>query len=197
MHKYLFIIFILLLSLTINNCISLSTFQSAQTIEDGKFALTGGTVGFIEEGDAGIFPEIGFRYGMTNRADLGLKLVLPLLIVGDIKYELIQAPVTISFDFGFSVFPDDNYRAVALYPMLIAGTDKWYVGVKKTYARYTGTDIFWGTYEYDEVVWYPPVIVIGGVFGEKLRILPELNIYTPNDDGEIGIMPGLGIELYF
>lgn len=182
-----------LMSLVLSGCVSFSTFQSAQTLDEGKLALT---AGFVEESDSGYFVEAGVRYGISPRADFGLKVGTPYGVWIDYKHELIQTPRTVSFDMGMSVYSSPDHRLIAFYPMLITGTERWHVGVKAVYYATNGSvRLFNEDFEYDERGFFPPVIVIGGVLGNAVKFLPELNIFIPTDGGKIGFMPGIGVRL--
>jgi len=70
--RNLFSFIVILIALTQNACISFTTLQTAETNDPGEFSVNGG--GMIDIEGPEIIPEIGFRYGLTDRTDFGLKV---------------------------------------------------------------------------------------------------------------------------
>lgn len=194
----------LMCSLLMHGCISFSTFQSAQTLEKGTLNANVGLLTLLgEEGIAGAVPEAGFRLGVSDRMDVGVKALIPGIVLADIKLELIPGPVTLSFDLGYSLIAmgdteeDRNTnRVAALYPMLLLGGETWYSGIKTMYVTTGGYLNSIGSSGYAVSNWILPAITVGRIHGgERARALLEMNIFFTGDRHEIILMPGLGIEL--
>ena len=167
-----------------------------------------------EDGLSGVNPEAGMRYGLTNSIDLGVKIDVGRVIFMDTKIELIQGPLTLSFDLGYSVVPhknrDDNYTitSTGLYPMLIMGNKNWYFGAKKIYLiQYNGdTEGSWLS-NYDADSWLPTSLVVGRIFRatkgvagktaqpKRAKLFLEINAFVPKSLDDLRLIPGLGIEI--
>lgn len=91
-----------------------STLQTAKTTPKGKLdMMIGGT--FMTEG---VFtPEIGFKYGVSERVDLGLRL-FSLGFMGEVKLGIIQNQIGFNLavlgGFGYSTFNFYSYEVGAI-----------------------------------------------------------------------------------
>ncbi len=211
--KHIFVA--ILTSILLGACVSLSTFQSAQTVEKGDFAVKGGLVTLLTpDGLSGAIPEAGMRYGLTSNMDIGVKIDVGRVIFMDTKIELFQKPLTLSFDLGYSVIPhknrDDKFTitSTGLYPMLIVGSKNWYFGAKKIYLiQYNGDSEESWLSNYDADSWLPTSLVVGRVFRatkgvagttaqpKKAKVFLEINTFVPKDSDGLRLIPGLGIEI--
>jgi hypothetical protein len=92
----------------------------------------------------------------------------------------------------FGMRGDINSDCFAFYPCLLVGQDHWYAGVRRTYETSSGTfNIFGpGSFSSDQV---STNIVLGGSIGDKVRVLPEINIYFREDEKPF-IVPALGFQ---
>ncbi|MCF7808187.1 MAG: hypothetical protein K9M49_00200 [Candidatus Marinimicrobia bacterium] len=197
--------FLLLVTTTsmLTSCISFSTLQSADTLDAGQMSLSAGaSVLGADEDNAGLLPEVGLRLGVNDRVDVGAKLFMPLALFVDAKVELIQKPVIVSLDVGYSTFTltsgagETKHRTVGLYPMLIAGQKHWYVGVKPMFVRSEGEiDLLGSTSSQDVTALLATDVVFGAVIGNRFRFIPEVNILFPASDDPPIMIPGLGFEL--
>ncbi|MEO0206424.1 MAG: hypothetical protein ABIL22_07100, partial [candidate division WOR-3 bacterium] len=168
----------------LTGCMSVTTFQSPKVLDPGEKtagigvgAHGGYAYGYIKPLHIDIFA----RIGLMKKIDAGIKLY-SYGVLGDMKYQVIKSPLFTSLDIGFSYVygPDfDGYRSVlGAYPMLIIGTERYYTGAKFIHVKdvsltdqkeYLKTDIY--TF---------PAVLMGASFGNKLKIIPELNIYCVN-----------------
>jgi hypothetical protein len=191
--------------LFLTNCISFSTLQSVETLEPGTVSISAGMATLVEDGEpAGILPELGMRYGLTDRIDVGAKIFLPAALFIDTKVELIQKPVTVSFDLGYSMLQinsgsgESKYQMNALYPMLMVGQKHWYVGYKTIFVATDGDfNVFGTSSDATESLHFANDFVMGVVVGKRLRLLPEVNIlFSPDWETSI-VIPAMGVELKF
>lgn len=193
-------------SLLLMSCISFSTLQTAETLDPGEFSLGAGvSVLGSEDDNAGLLPEVGFRLGLTDRMDFGAKLFLPLALFVDAKVELLQQPLTVSFDMGYSTFTllsgsgETRNRTTGYYPMLIAGKKHWYAGIKPMFIQTEGDISLFGessSYE-GGVSLLATDVLVGAVIGNHLRLMPEVNLLFPAEAEEMILIPGLALELKF
>lgn len=186
-----------------SSCISFSTLQTAETLDRGEKSFSAGmSVLGTDEDNAGVLPEAGMRLGLNDRVDVGVKLFMPLAVFVDAKVELIQEPVTISFDMGYSTFTlnsgsgEAKHRTVGYYPMLIVGQKFWYTGIKPMFIRSEGEiDLLGSTSSVDFISYLATDLVVGAVIGKRLRFMPEVNILFPASGDDPIVIPGLGLEL--
>lgn len=202
-HKILHVLTIITIPVMLTSCISFSTLQTAETLDQGELSIAAGmSVLGTDEDNAGVLPEAGMRMGINDRVDLGAKIFMPLAIFVDAKVELIQKPVTVSFDMGYSSFTlnsgsgETRHRTVGYYPMLIAGQKFWYAGVKPMFIRSAGEiDLLGSTSSVDLGSYLATDLVVGAVIGNRFRFMPEVNILFPASGGDPIVIPGLGLEL--
>lgn len=104
------------------SCTPISFFQSPKTIEPNKKAIGIGTlVRPMDIMDAGVYPSAWAREGISSKSDFGVKVGFPEGLSFDIKYNLINAPIMITGDFGISIPFDSKYSAITYYPTIIVG----------------------------------------------------------------------------
>ncbi len=118
--KILFYCILVLLSLNLISCLSLSSVQSGKTL--GKEKIEGSIVGTMGEysqistfGEDGIFdykPSFGLkiRYGATDKIDFGANIDQSLVIGASVKYQFLgniesRFASSIGFELGFSFMP--------------------------------------------------------------------------------------------
>lgn len=202
-YKLQQILIIILVPIIFTSCISFSTLQTAETLDRGELSIAAGmSVLGTDEDNAGVLPEAGMRMGINDRVDLGAKIFMPLAVFVDAKVELIQKPVTVSFDMGYSSFTlnsgsgETKHRTVGYYPMLIAGQKFWYAGVKPMFIRSAGEiDLLGSTSSVDFISYLATDLVVGAVIGNRFRLMPEVNILFPASGDDPIVIPGLGLEL--
>lgn len=174
-------------------CIFLNTFQSPRVLEKGEMqiglAATG--LGFSDGDDVdAVFgiPEINGRLNIGNKTDLGLRVTFPA-IGADIRYQLVdRKPFYVAAGVGGSGVFISDATLVTFTPSLSLGTDNVYTGLK--YAVLGGS-FEEGDIEFSEL---GPGIMFGASLGnDRLRFIPELNIYFPED----GTVTGFGVALNF
>lgn len=195
------------LMVALSGCVSLSTFQSPNTVDEGATELGLGISFMNAAGEEDFFlgetALIG-RHGLGERMDVGAKLwatpavlIVPatLGVYGDVRYQIIRDPVYVSASMGVSYFSagtadDDTFRmeTAAIYPTLMAGTRQLYAGVKWT-RMFATTDAF------DDVLGEGfPGLVAGTRLGSRFIFMPELNIHF----GEQTVfLPGAAFQLGF
>lgn len=194
-----------LATILLSGCISFSTLQSVETLDPGTVSFSGGmSILGTEEDNFGALPELGMRVGLTNRVDVGAKLFLPLAVFVDAKIELIQRPITVSLDLGYSTFTlrsgtgETKNQTNGFYPMLMAGQKHWYVGVKPMIIQTEGElNLFGSSTTYTAATWFATDLVMGAVIGNRFRILPEVNLLFSPDLENMILIPALGVELHF
>lgn len=195
----------LLVAGLLSSCISFSTLQSVETLDPGEVSVSAGlSILGAEDDNVGALPEVGMRIGLTDRIDVGAKLFLSLAVFVDGKVELIQKPLTVSLDMGYSTFTlksgdgDTKNRTDGFYPMLMVGQKHWYAAVKPMFIRSTGElGIFGTTSNYTVPSLMGTDLVVGAVLGKRFRLIPEVNFLFSPDWTETVIIPGLGVELHF
>jgi hypothetical protein len=194
----LMVVFLLFLS----GCIAYSTLQSAETLEPSKAVIGGGTAMLFTDGDFSIMPEVHVRYGLIKNVEIGTKFILPGILFADVKYRILQEPLTVSFDLGGSLFAfgskSDETRGtiVGVYPMLITGKKHWYAGIKGLYISSKGQIEFLRVYKFDQSGWSSLNIVAGGIIGKKVQILPEINMYYTGRNHWFTV-PAIGFLYHF
>ena len=203
MKFYLVLVSIILYSLaSFTGCVSYSTLQSAKTLEPGQILAGGGSAFAIANGGSAVVPEFNARVGIVRNFDLGAKYILPSLYFLDGKYQFIDAPVILSADLGWSYFSytgslgKSRGTTTCWYPMLIAGQEHWYFGVKEVYFSTQGEFEFFGLNKFQGSGWITTNIVAGGVIGNKIRFLPEVNILIPRS-GKALLVPAVGLQFVF
>ncbi len=198
--------FFIILLLDFYGCSTFSTLQRAETVERGKTVLGANVILFgvnLEKQTALLYPEITMRHGVFKRVDVGVKYSLPQTVVVDMKLELVKNPFTVSLDLAYSHFSEhEHYKRVVsdiqiFEPSLIIGGKKWYLAVKKPILIHSyHSCFFFCDGESDNMVIKVPTssFSMGGVFGKKLHILPELSIVFGSDK-MILIVPSMGFQL--
>ena len=181
-------------ALILSGCVSYTTLQSARPIDPGEVDLDAGTAVFPGKRTS-VIPEVGVRAGVARNFDMGAKFNFTGVLSADGKVQFIEKPLRVSADFGWSYFGlrgDINSTTVAFYPSILVGEDHWYAGVRQTYETSSGTfNIFGpGSFSSDQV---STNIVLGGSIGDKVRVLPEINIYFREDEKPF-IVPALGFQ---
>jgi hypothetical protein len=183
-------------------CISYSTLQSAKTLEPGNVIVGGGVAFPISGDEVGVALEFNGRVGVVRKFDLGAKYIQPALFFLDAKYQILDEPITLSADLGWSYFSysgssgESEGTSTAWYPMLIAGQDHWYVALKEVYFMTEGEFELFGSHTYNGSGWLSTNIVVGGIIGTDFRVLPELNVIIPGS-GETLIVPAIGLQFVF
>jgi hypothetical protein len=181
-------------------CVSYTTLQSAKTLDPGEVLIGGGSAIPVSGNEITLLPELNARIGIVNKFDVGIKYSVPSLYFFDGKIQIIDAPVTLSADVGWSYFSytgssgKSRGKTTCWYPMLIAGQEKWYVGIKEVYFHTRGEFEFFGLNKFEGSGWITTNIVAGGIIGDKVRLLPEMNFIIPKS-GKLLFVPALGLQL--
>lgn len=197
-YKYFYILF-LGIATFINGCMSYTTLQSAKTLKPGKVILGGGAAIPISNNEAQFYPELNARVGIFNHMDIGVKYSVPSLIFLDGKYQIIEKPFYLSADLGWSYYSysggigDSKGTFTGWYPMIIVGQDHWYAAVKEVYFTTQGEINVFGLYKYNDSGWISTNVVVGGIIGTNVRLLPEINFIIP-DKGKVLFVPALGLQ---
>jgi hypothetical protein len=199
-HRSIFLILTFLcLAILLSGCMSYTTLQSPKTLESGKVLLGGGIATSFEGGQPSL--EFNSRVGIVHNFDVGAKIVVPSLYFVDAKYQLFHDPIDISVDLGWSSFSnssqssDDKGSTTAWYPMLIFGQDHWYVGIKQVIMKSTGQFEFFGTQKYGFSGLWSTNVVIGGILGTNIRMMPEINFIMLNGGSKPIIVPAIGVQV--
>jgi len=195
-------IVIITVFVSFTGCVSYSTLQSAKTLDPGSVLIGGGSAFPMDANSIGIFPEVNARVGIVPDFDFGLKYSLPSLYFLDGKLQLIDGPITLSADVGWSYFSysggngTSKGKSTGWYPMLIAGQDHWYAAVKGVYFQTKGEFEFFGLQTFDGSGWISTNVVFGGVIGSDVRLLPEINVIIPKK-GKTLFVPSVGLQFVF
>jgi len=188
-----------LISLTLfilMQCVSFSTYQTPETLAPGESAFGGGVAGVVADGSPGFGGvELYGRHGLGPNVDGGMKLGgmpgLYYFLMADVKYQFTGVPPIVSADLGLSVSAGSGRTTtLAWYPMILVGTSRLYGGVKTILIR--------GTFEGEAFTVDHPLtgIVLGTRFGQKFRLLPELDVYFSRQSSPL-IFAGIGLQFNF
>jgi hypothetical protein len=200
--SYVYAIVLLLVMLNLTGCMSYTTLQSPKTLEPGE-VLIGAGAAIPTEASRPIF-EVNSRVGIIRNFDVGAKLAAGNVIFLDGKYQILQDPIYISADLGWSYFSisDDiagNFhgKSTCWYPMIIAGQDYWYVAVKKVYMSTDGEVELIGSWNFSGSGWLSTNIVAGVILGDKIRLIPEVNLIIPDHGNKSIFIPAVGLQFVF
>jgi hypothetical protein len=198
-HYILFCFSCFCLLLYCAGCVSYTTLQNAETLEPGKVLLGGGSAFPHAEDGTAFTPEVNARVGIVKQFDVGAKFATPSLYFLDAKLQILNGPIALSVDLGWSYFSysetpgKSKGTSTGWYPMLIAGQDHWYVAVKEVYFSTEGEFEFFGLNKFEGSGWITTNLVVGGVIGTNIRLLPELNLIVPRT-GKSLLVPAVGLQ---
>jgi hypothetical protein len=182
-------------------CMSFTTLQSPKTLEPGEVILGAGTALPATEKKISPLVELNSRFGIAENLDFGAKISASSVIFLDGKYQVIGDPVAISLDLGWSYFSISDGiggldgKSTCWYPMIIAGQDNWYIAVKKVYMSTSGRVKLISDIEFEGNGWFSTNVTVGGILGEKLRLIPEVNFVMPDGGGKTIIIPAVGVQI--
>ncbi|MDQ7062790.1 MAG: hypothetical protein Q9P90_00960 [candidate division KSB1 bacterium] len=196
----LLVMFVLLIGL-FTGCASFSTFQTPTPLKEGEAMFGMGVSGFVSpDGSAFGITDIYGRMGISDRMDVGIKAFgIPLGFLGGImldgKYAIATGSPTVAFDFGVSYFGIEDSRLTGLYPSLLFGSDRFFVGAKLVYLYASqGVELFNAeTVSQGQVI---PGGMIGLALGKKNKMMLEVNFYR-FPEGDLVLFPGIGFQLRF
>lgn len=194
--KILNVFLLSLVSFQFSSCIPYSTLQTPETLPEGKFEISGGT-GWL--GGTAFALEAGGRYGLSEKADMGLKFALPGILLLDGKYKFYDSGIKASADMGVSYYLDaTSGSAFGFYPMILIGQDVWYAGVKGNFFSTAGDFSTFGMKsDVKENRYLATSLITGYRFGnEKTRLLLELNTFIPVDS-RVFVVPSVGLQYQF
>jgi hypothetical protein len=201
MRLYPIFVFIIIYSLfNFMACVSYSTLQTAKTLEPGEVIVGAGSAIPVTEEGSTLVPELISRFGITHNFDVGAKYICPSLYFFDGKVQIINVPIILSVDLGWSYFSytgdsgKSKGKTTCWYPMIIAGQENWYIGIKKVHFSTKGEFEFFGLNKFEGSGWITTNIVAGGIIGDKVQLLPEVNFIIPKS-GEILFVPAIGLQL--
>ncbi|MCF7792930.1 MAG: hypothetical protein K9N09_03375 [Candidatus Cloacimonetes bacterium] len=124
--------------LILTSCSSMNSFQSPNVTPEGKYEVGAGS-SFILNNDHSTLINIECfgRIGLNMRSDVGIKVFgLPGLsggLMADYKYQIIENPVYVSVELGASYCYTKDLNYYDIYPMLIAGSERFYGGYRGIY----------------------------------------------------------------
>jgi hypothetical protein len=137
------------------------------------------------------------RAGLGLGVDAGLRLSIPSGPYADIKWNFLKVdPWLATVDIGASYlkfkgsrdmqehFTDDT-MVYAFYPALLFGTSNLFGGARLTLARRYG--YYTGPGKWD----MSPSIVLGGSFGDQVRIMPGIDVVVPPAGFGVTLMVGV------
>ena len=178
---------LLLCILIVTSGCAVATFQNPKVLNPGEKAIGIGSAGYYElKYDESYFAEFNLygRFGIEKNKEIGIKYLFPTGVCGDVKLQLIDSPIFVSFDFGisYSFYIDYNEMDAAsilgFYPMLLIGTEHLYGGIKYNY-------FINETYLRTETLRYPG-LMLGASAGDDFRIIKYMNRFK---ETEIGLIP--------
>jgi hypothetical protein len=176
---------------------SYTTLQSPKTLEPAEILIGAG----VSSPEArGAWIEVNTRVGILQNFDAGVKFDAGSLIFLDGKYQIIRDPIYISADLGWSYFSHsgdigrNTGKTTCWYPMIIAGQENWYVGVKRVHMSTEGEFELFTSWSYSGSGWISTNIVAGGILGEKIRFIPEVNLIIPDHGNKSIIVPAIGLQ---
>ena len=186
--------------LLLTGCVSLSTLQTPKVVQEGEVIAGVGALAIPVDGDircCGVEAYIRFPY--FKNSDIGIKAMgLPGfgIITGDLKYQLINDPIYLSLDLAYSYTAfEDLGSGSGIIPAVFIGTEKFFGGAKIIYSSIEVDDLFGSSSNSTNVK--IPGIFVGGIIGDRFRLLPVINIYFSPDNGESIFIYNLGLEYKF
>ena len=186
-YTYLLVLFLGVLIVSLG-C---TTMQSPKVLEPGE-KIAGGSIFLSYQEVLGL--EVFGRFGIAQNADFGCRIsyLIPHDSVGiaaDLKYQILRRPFYLAGDLEISMAVEPQYDDNPNYyygvtPLLLAGTEHLYCGLKTTFAFYQSAyyhlyrpSIGWGIIHSDDWKFgLAPIIVVGSSIGEKFRVMPEISI---------------------
>lgn len=175
--------------LLLSGCAPYSTMHSADTVAKDKSRFKASLIyptEFLDDEDvtAEFFLyalSAGYRFGLSERADMGIKMGILESLSVDWKYKFIDGPLMLSGDLGLSLLLIDDFT-LGVHPMILAGTRHWYIGVKSLNFPSLSGDPLVGFFA-------------GLVVGEQTKVYPEISVYNLVDEDDKLVLLGLGLEL--
>jgi hypothetical protein len=198
-HSILLTILFLCVGILLSGCMSYTTLQSPNTLEPGQILLGGGIATSFEGGSPSL--ELNSRVGIIRRLDVGAKLAIPSLTFLDAKYQVVYEPLYVSADLGWSYFSNssqsshDNGTTTGWYPMIIVGQDHWYAGFKQVFLNSDVEFEFFGRKNFNYSGLWSTNIVIGGIFGTNVRMMPEINFIMIRGSDKPIVVPAIGVQV--
>lgn len=183
-----------------SGCVSLSIFQPPETLEEGELVGGVGAAGFSVPGDTAedatvsFWPEAGFRLGLGGGFDVGAKFagVPPFgTIYGDVRWQLVPGPLAVTAGLGGSYagvteVDGEEFTFSAVYPSLAVGSDRlWVAGRGIIVSTGSADELF-----VSDALWG---VVAGTALGDRVRLLPEIEMYFGEDEVLLGL--GLGLQV--
>lgn len=221
---------ILLLSgvylLGLMSCAPPSTYQSPRVLKPGERVLGVGVSIARFDQICPIDPSIYYRFGLSDRIDMGFKLfafpnidyfhyesptwkdaLLGYSLFIDTKYSFIEKPL-VSGDIGFWTWadyfaPDNELTGLGVHPLLLLGRERAYGGIGFHYARIRHKQ--WRMDEDDphisvSKVAFPRVLMGASFSWRKFQFNPALNLYFKPSLSKLSrtsIVAEIGIQYTF
>jgi hypothetical protein len=142
------------------------------------------------------------RFGLARNFDVGLRLSPGLVGMVDAKYRFLSWPVNAAVGLGCSWYPrtgalfeGSDVGGVALYPVLVAGSDKFFGGLRAVVLHEVNDAP--GRWRVQ------PGAFAGASLGRRLRFEPELSAGIVDQPGPMGrgyrrlVSAGAGLALSF
>jgi hypothetical protein len=187
-------------------CFSLTSFQSPEVLRARHASFGAGLNMSVAGGSwAGDFspypwPEIDLmaRYGLGRNVDIGGKITGPWASgAADVKWQFLRRPLLMAFGFGGSYgdYPGNYEGYWSVYPELFLGSHRVFCAARAV-RLYELQHEQHGTYVDGQ---WMPIFSVGGSFGGKFRVMPELSVrmeeaYT---DGKLQPVPGIGVAFQY
>ena len=195
-------------------CVSYGVYQSPETVEPGSTEVGLGTMLAYspdrQEDDPVVVPiesAILVRHGLARNVDLGGRAwffpatmfedgAVVIGLYGDVRYRFIEGPVMLTGSVGVSAMKAGEFLSLGVYPALLAGTERFYGGVRLIYVG-----VRHGDDEGDSELLTAdgPLIglVTGASFGNRWMLRPEINLYFADGFSTLLVTPGVSLQYRF
>ena len=193
---------VFVLALVVTGCQSFTMLQTPVPVAPGHVTAGIGAAVPVSKGDAGVFPEVSARIGLTSWADAGVKMSLGGMLLVDGKVQWVEAPIHLATDLGWSYHHwsggsgnSTSITTIGWYPAVMIGDDHWYAGLRGTYIATTGQFDFFETQSVNGHQWICSDLFVGASIGGSFRVLPEFNFYKFKGSGKVTVVPAFGFQL--
>jgi hypothetical protein len=191
-----------------------ATFQTPSVLERGRTVAGLGTGFYYDGQQVGVSAaDLYYRTGLGAGFDLGARYSLPFRMTVDARYQLVRRPVLVCVGAGLAYAydavmswygPVDTSHLLDVVTVVLVGREHrlgdltlgYHLGIKPIPLRLTpwqGTTVpRWGA-------------VVGGSFGGRLKVMPELNAYwgpyqrssPPSGTFPVVFAPCVALQLVF
>jgi hypothetical protein len=79
--------------------------------------------------------------------------------------------------------------------MIILGQDHWYLGIKQAYLYSDVQFDFFGIKKFNYSGLWSTNIVVGGIVGTNVRLMPEINVIILRGGDKPILVPAIGVQV--